>query len=322
MRLINDEFSYAGSKASRTELAGLAWPVYRDFEVECGDKDMFLYAPFQPPPSPSTAFYQGRLQDVGLKRLYAPLRDVPDLFLRFADLGRNRRLWEGDALQVMFEWITTYGVLGLDGVDYLEVPEYVEYREGRRESLLRFQEAVRRAARCVELYEAATAPDGPKAAVLERYGASGSTLQAKREWALIVVGDTVGEYVSAECYPMIYRHFTKETDESTRWDANETTGFEQGWGFRSLLGAMYLQMMLYMTLGGGGRRCKRPDCYKLVTFEGPRPPEDPGLTKGARGKYRTRKDKVFCSKTCAQWWSDNYGKNSKKARLRREQRAD
>jgi hypothetical protein len=96
----------------------------------------------------------------------------------------------------------------------------------------------------------------------------------------------------------------------------ETDGFEYGWGFRSLLGAMYLQMMLYMT-GGGGRLCKRPDCYRLVTFEPPQPPAGPRLEKGVRGKYRTRKDKEFCSKACAQWWSDNYG-NSEKAKRKRE----
>ena len=41
------------------------------------------------------------------------------------------------------------------------------------------------------------------------------------------------------------------------------------------------------------------------------------MRKGVRGKYRTRKDKEFCSKACAQWWSDNYG-DSEKARQKRE----
>jgi hypothetical protein len=76
-------------------------------------------------------------------------------------------------------------------------------------------------------------------------------------------------------------------------------------------------MMLYMTEGGTTRRCKKPGCYNLVTFEPPNPFEDPGLKKGARGKYRTRRDKQFCCKACAQWWSDNYG-NSKKAKRKRE----
>lgn len=55
----------------------------------------------------------------------------------------------------------------------------------------------------------------------------------------------------------------------------KTVGFEQGWGFRSLLRAMYLQMMLYMKNGGEGRRCKQPNCYRLVTFGPPQPPKIP-----------------------------------------------
>jgi hypothetical protein len=266
---------------------------------------VFLYAPFRtPPPDPGRRLDSisdlGR--DDGLKRLYAPLRDVPDLFLRFAALARRGDLSLEDALQVMHMWVTTYGVLGLEGVDYLEIPGRSAYRQGRRESLSAFVAAVREAARCLELYEAATAPGGPDADVLERYRALGSTLQQKREWALVVVGDIVGEHVSTDCYPRLYRTVEYGKDGEARfWHDKKTTEFQQGWGFHSLLGAMYLQMMLYMTEGGEGRRGKRPGCYRLVTFDPPRPAGDVGLKKGARGKYRTRRDKVFCNKPCAQW---------------------
>jgi hypothetical protein len=237
--------------------------------------------------------------------LYAPLRDAPDLFLRFAGLARKGQISREEALAVMLKWVTTYGVLGL------------EDRQGRRESLVVFSQAVKDAAKCLELYEAATAPDGPDADVLERYRASGDTLSKKKEWALIVAGDIVADHVMTECYPRLYRRVEKGVGRGIGWTANETVGFAQGWGFHSLLGAMYLQMMLYITEGGGGRRCKRPGCYKFVTFEPPQPPDHPGTRKGVRGKYRTRKDKVFCSKACSQWWSDNYG-NSKKANRKRK----
>ncbi len=58
-----------------------------------------------------------------------------------------------------------------------------------------------------------------------------------------------------------------------------------------------------------------PTCHLRPTAAA----EDTGLKKGVRGKYRTRRDKEFCSKACAQWWSDNYG-NSKKAQLRGKKR--
>jgi hypothetical protein len=324
--LINrDIFVYASAKSTRKELAGTAWPVFGDFEIEhgkdaLGNEDVFLHAPFRPLlPEPGRPLAFGDFpQDDGLKRLYAPLRDVPDLFLRFADHARKGRLSRDEALAVMREWVTTYGVLGIEGVDLLRTGSRSAYRQGRRESLTAFVEAVKEAAKCLQLYEAATAPGGPDEEVLDRYRASDESLQQKREWALTFVGAIVGAHVSADCRPMLYRTVQEGKDGgAVARHGQETVGFEWGWGFESLLGAMYLQMMLYMTGGGEGRLCKRPDCYRLVTFEPSQPAEDTGMRKGVRGKYRTRKDKEFCSKACAQWWSDNYG-DSEKARQKRE----
>lgn len=224
---------------------------------------MVLIAPFRPPlPEPGRVLGFGDCpQDEGLKRLYAPLRAVPDLFLRFAGLARKGPLSRDEALAVMQAWVTAYGVLGIDGVDRLETPVRSAYRQGRRESLTAFVEAVKEAARCLQLYEAATAPGGPDAEVLDRYRASGDSLQQKREWALTVVGDIVGAHVSADCHPMLYRRVKEGKDgRAVARHMRETLAFEWGWGFDSLLGAMYLQMMLYMDVGGEGRRCKRPDC--------------------------------------------------------------
>jgi hypothetical protein len=325
MPLNKDVFVYSGAKGTRKELAGTAWPVFRDFEVEhgkdaLGHEDVFLYAPFRPLlPQPGRALAFGDFpQDDGLKRLYAPLRDVPDLFLRFAGLARKGPLSRDEAQAVMQEWVTTYGVLGIEGVDLLKTPSRSAYRQGRRESLTAFAKAVREAAKCLELYEAANAPGGPDAGVLDRYRVPGESLQQKREWALEVVGNIVGAHVQADCRFVLYRTVTEGKDGgAVARHEQETLGFEWGFGFVSLLGAMYLQMMLYMDGGGEGRRCKRPDCYRLVTFDPPRRALEAGLKKGARGAYRTRRDKKFCSKACAQWWSDNYG-DSKKARQKRE----
>jgi hypothetical protein len=78
-----------------------------------------------------------------------------------------------------------------------------------------------------------------------------------KEAALRLVHDRVGNQVSTECYPVLYRQFLRES--------GETVGFFQGWGFHSLLGAMYLQMMWLMTEGSNARRCKGPRCFRVIS---------------------------------------------------------
>lgn len=338
-----DLFERAAAETTRKELQGAAWSVYEHFETERqefwheGEKvyeDVFLYAPFRPPPfEPGAVYGIGDMpQDRNLKRLYAPLRDVPDLFLRFASLRSTGRVSQDRAVGVMRDWATTYGVLGLEGLICPdEIPAQVAGNRSRRESFLGFTNAVKEATKCLELYEAASVRVEDRrnqnraerrrveavSEVLENYGANGDTLREKQEWAYVMAGEIVGQHVGNECYPELYRTVEKGKDGKARfWHEQKTIGFQQGWKFHSLLGAMYMQMMLYMIGGGEGPRCKRPDCYRTVTFDPPRPAGDPGLKKDARGKYRTRKDKRFCSKACAQWWSDNYG-NSEKARRKR-----
>lgn len=77
---------------------------------------------------------------------------------------------------------------------------------------------------------------------------------------LISVGSRVQEKLSTECFPQLYLSYG---------DA-----FEPSCGFRSLLGAMYLQMYWLMTAKGEGRRCKGPGCHKFITFEQPEQPKN------------------------------------------------
>jgi hypothetical protein len=178
----------------------------------------------------------------------------------------------------------------------------------------------------LELYEIAKPTDSneenekrnlvdPEAeVVLREYGAAGTTPRAKKEWARIVTAHTVGDYVSKETFPIFYRT-TKEMFRGPHgYEAHETIAFDEGRGIRSLLGAMYVQMMTYMDEGDRGRLCKRPDCYLPVSFESA---GDPSPESGSTRKHRTHSNKVFCSHTCRQWWSDNLG-NSMKARAKRD----
>ncbi len=74
-----------------------------------------------------------------------------------------------------------------------------------------------------------------------------------------------------------------------------------------MLGAMYLQMAWLMSEGSNAPRCKGPGCYKIIRIgEFEKPQKDPGLTKGARAPYRTRKDKTFCGRNCKQKWRYHY----------------
>jgi hypothetical protein len=258
-----------------------------------------VYAPRHSPEWPEEVSVELLFQDHNLERVYAPLQDEPSLFLKFAALARPDPVSRDEALSIMLAWVKTYGVLGLHGVDTPEGPHPFGSRERRRESLWNFVQEVRRAAWCLSLYEAATGPNGPDRHTLERQSVRGRTLKEKRENALELVGDQVDRQLKSECYPRLYRGILRKT--------GETSGFAQGWGFRSLLGAMYLQMAWLMSEGTNAPRCKGPGCYKIIRIgELEQPWVDPGLSKGARAPYRTRRDKEFCSRNCKEKWRYHY----------------
>lgn len=312
----SDSFAYTGSKTLSENSSGAAWPVYKEFEVEHTENDVFIYAP--PRRSEVRKFHGiADLPPDENEEFYAPLRDEPDLFLRFAGLTRRKVSLNEAALELMLEWATTYGVLGLDGRSlYHWGAPRPDYSPKRRESLRSFSEAVWEAARCLELYRAGRLLDGYAAEnVLDIYRADGKRLHEKKEWARIVVGDIVGARVEADCYPLLLRAVEGEKNSKARyWYEKKTVDFTQGWGFRSLLGAMYFQMMLFMTGGGDWKLCKRPGCYSRVTFNSGK--------EGGR-QHRTHIHKEFCdNKACKVWWSENYGPNNKKAKAKRERHAD
>lgn len=273
------------------------WPVYRGVEIEDSGDDVFVYAPRDAPEPTSSRGVQAihtawMREDLNRARVYAPLRDTPDLFLTFASLGR-KDIEREKAVEVMLDWIKSYGVLGLDDGDH------------RAESFTGFSRAVRYAARCLELYEAATAEEGvrddPDIETLDRYGADGETPKEKREWALEEVSRIVGKRVEEWCYPQLYRLVNNEVGRTVR--------FEQGWGFRSLLGAMYLQMMWLITEGGDSPRCKGPGCNRIVRIGKYRPGDRRHVKEfeqrgggGRPPRYKIRKDKEFCSRNCKQKW--------------------
>ncbi|MBA3473565.1 MAG: hypothetical protein H0T57_10125 [Rubrobacter sp.] len=302
-------------------MAGAAWRVYENFEIAHDEAlgDTVVYAPPRFPvlPKEDEVFGVGNgPRDENLKRPFAPLRETKTLFLDFAGLVHKAPLSREKALEAMLEWITTYGVLGVEGVICPdEVPREVANNRERRESLRGFWMAVTEAARCLDLYEASYEPDDKRAAsVLERHLVSGGTLRVKREAARITVADTVSRYLGEDCYPKVYRAAKSISHAIHGFEGQKTERFGLGWGFRSLLGAMYLQMWFYMERGGGGKPCKGPGCYILIGFE---TAGDPGPTSGSTRQRKPPSNKVFCHSACRQRWHDTHG-GGKKARARQE----
>lgn len=105
-----------------------------------------------------------------------------------------------------------------------------------------------------------------------------------RRWTLTVVGDAVNRKIEKHCYPII--------------QGNAPGSYKPGWVFKSLLGAMWLQMMFLMH---EDRRCWW--CGK---------PLDPGMRGHAR----------FCDNEgrCRSNWNYNKGTGKSSKQARREAR--
>jgi hypothetical protein len=302
----SDEFVYSGKKATKIEQLESTWPVYKEYEVVEEEGSLYIYAPLRPPERPADeVIIQVGQPDLNLDRIYSPLQDMPDLFLRFTSLMPRRPILAEEMLERMLEWVRNYGVLGshaqtdIGPADNPKTLDYTAQRD-RVQSFLEFWRALQEATHCLRLYQAATANLGlgdedALSDVLSRQDRKNKTFRKQRELALIRAGLIVHAHISQECYPVLSRQLQRTAD-----NAYETAGFFQGWGSRSLLGAMYFQMMWLMTSASNVKHCAGPSCLNIITFD---PPEEPtGLEKGARGKYRTRSDKRFCSKNCAQKW--------------------
>jgi len=313
-------FNLTSNKAVRSELRIGEWRVFDRYEDGDGPHGMYVQAPptYQVP-APDLGEGLNRLKFqwdypfVGEEWDFRPLVDTPALFLEFAGL-----IEEGEITQhVWRDWIQRYGVLGFEGNGQTEDLWWANPRGGPRETLNAFKDAAWRANAILRIYEAATAPDGPDTAVLSDFatkkespvpGTQGlatfegeKTAPALTDWGLSQAWKIVGHVLAGQSYPEVYR--LKET-------------FYRGWGFKSLLGAMYLQMMWLMSATDEPPRCKGPGCDKFITIEQVEQHAD----AGPRKKYRTRKDKEFCSNRCKNRWHYHYGggKHSRYTRRKRQ----
>jgi hypothetical protein len=286
-------------------------------------------------------------------RTYVPL-DYPDIFLQFARLVEDGPITP----EVMLGWANQYGVLGLRRT---MLDNIRSHRGGPEENVADFTLFAEEANFVLGLYDTIADPEGPdykyvrehprlagmligrplpmKTGARYEQAATGEEAERVPPWmvvspsikemsrradmeivnampperlkevALEYIDETIHQRVSGECHPRLYR----QKDGTAR----------RGWGFKSLLGAMWLQMMwLRSATPDEVDRC--PWCRKTIAFEPqPEQPEvDPGLKKNARPKYRTRDDKTFCNPRCRANWNYHFGegKSSKYARKRERER--
>jgi hypothetical protein len=98
------------------------------------------------------------------------------------------------------------------------------------------------------------------------------------KYALYVAVGAVDEMVQKLCFP---------TFGPPGIFVDDPSGVKGGWGFRNLLGAMYMQMRWLMAAGADLKRCRY--CRRIISFSPPSP--------GAR---KPRSNKEYCNKSCRQ----------------------
>jgi hypothetical protein len=109
----------------------------------------------------------------------------------------------------------------------------------------------------------------------------------ERPWLFAVLGRMVQMRLHEHCSP----HFSTYVCD----DGSATGRFALSWGFKGLLGAIWLHMAWLLEAEGEHvRSCKLPDCLRVIYFEPGQPPDNPALKKNVRERYKTRIDREFC----------------------------
>lgn len=288
-RLKDEDVGGGLKEAVKNELRGGGWPVYRRYHARPEGDEAFVVA------EPSM-WEPGRDLNEDLHHRYAPLRER-ELLLDFARLPDRGEI----TAEAVKEWAEVYGLLGIPGVaemhhQYGFAPAWA----ARRESVARFADEAREVNGCLRLYEAAVRREGgPDRAAVEAvvghdpvraYQLSGTADHEVEEWAVGKVLSTVQGRLREETFWQLYRY-----------RSGKVVG---AWGFKSLLGAIWMQFSWLLESDTRVTRCKVHDCRRVVAFE-PGEPWAADAPKGVRGGYKTRKDREFCKdRPCKQKYWD------------------
>jgi hypothetical protein len=262
----------------------------------------------------------------GVKKIYRPLADTPHLFLEFARLGDkpvNREVLEG--------WLDEYGLLGMhydDGRPYVPAyypapatPPLMYFTEGGPgETLGYYGLSVMEAARVLSLYEAAVNKNADALTQLlsnlevkhcteqALYSALAQATGGERKTAvdrdliltemlvdkaLMKVWHVVQDKLSNFAYPTI-NHELPSTSALPHFHQGAPLAPHRlgaSWGFRNLLGAMYLQFYWLITSRAEIKRCKY--CGRIISLA-------PPITPDGKNGRKPRSDKEYCNKSCQQ----------------------
>jgi hypothetical protein len=283
------------------------WQYWERYELR-GEGNRYIYAP--------EAYLEGGERQTNASTTYAPLAGPGGLFFKFARLGdyheldpasRPEELDTDKNAQAAYNWVDQWGVLGLTTGEW-EGRLYASTVGGKEDTVVRFAEEAWAANAVLRLYEAATREEGGPdvEAILEimEYGGVGprsrffltSTPESARDWALVTAAEQTQERVARYCFPALYR----------RPGHNH---FGQAVAFSNLLGALWLEMF-WILLSDKTRRCRYPECNRIVPFE-PTPARDWFEPNVRATGYATRVDKVYCDKRCA---NQHYYKTTIKTR--------
>jgi hypothetical protein len=219
------------------------------------------------------------IEDDAKWKTYRPLEDAPDLFLRFARLYEQER-----SAQTVLSWTRQYGLLGT------EHPGNVEPTE---ETLSLFFREVDRAAAVLSMYEAVLNRDSDAAEHATRRQFQ-SVAEPHRDefWSSSGMAEEVPGHlgfalaVSAFEVSSMVGRFVRLT-LAVESGMPSPSRVRAGYGFYSLLGAMYLQMYWLMNSGSAVVHCEY--CGRTISLSRPNP-----------GGRKRRADRRFCDDACRQ----------------------
>lgn len=229
------------------------------------------------------AVYGHKGDDQDYWRVYTPLEQEPDLFLKFA------RLWEEpDFETAALEFAHGYGLprdsepnevppLDVDA-DRMEISEFYE-QSGRAGVVLALCEAVlnedtQTARKLVEERRGDSLLDGLLFSKVQ-------TKDSDMMWrAMFGAASVVSLYVTQGCY--LDLGISREPQEKV-----SLSQLKVAWGFQDLLSAMYLQMYWILTSEGELARCEY--CGRIMSLSRPHP-----------NAAKRRNDRRFCDDACRQ----------------------
>jgi len=263
------------------------WWVCEEYEIEGGEiVAKFPYSRLELGNNPDELL-ERYLEQRKHWRMYRPLEETPDLFLKLAYLYERDNFPES-----ALDFSTQFGVPG---------PSSSEWNTNKeRISLYSFREESRRAWLILKVYEAVLSRDGKAVRALlyeharEVLGTSALDFEDMPPVlqlypndpdleicvdALHDVTQAIEGSVQVLCRPTIIREKGSESlDVST---------LRRGWEFSNLLGAAYLQAFWLVTSGSDLSRCEY--CRRIITVSRVHP----------SGRKR-RTDKKFCNAACRQ----------------------